>query len=138
MKFTNPILLAATAAVGMAVAGAACSGGPDGSAEATQAQEARSQIPNAEAPSTRETAGELATAEFRVEGMTCGGCAIATEMAVKKLDGVESADAEYDEATGEGRCSVTYDPSVVSTDQIGGAIEEAGFTPGLVHGPSGS
>ena len=73
----------------------------------------------------------LATATFDVEGMTCGGCALATEMSVKKLDGVASADAEYDEATGEGRCTVEYDPSAVDTDAIAAAIEEAGFTPTL-------
>lgn len=122
MNVTSRSLVTAIAAFVLATSGAACSGGTDTSAESTR--------------QSQET--QTATAEFRVKGMTCGGCAVATEMSVEKLDGVESADAEYDEATGEGRCSVTYDPSVVSTDQIDGAIEEAGFTPSLVHTSSGS
>lgn len=74
---------------------------------------------------------QLATAEFSVEGMTCGGCAIATEMSVKKLEGVSSADASYDEESGEGRCTVEYDPARVDTDAIAEAIRGAGFEPTL-------
>lgn len=76
----------------------------------------------------------LASAEFTVEGMTCGGCALATEMAVRKLEGVESVDAEYDESTGEGRCTVEYEPGAVDTDRIAAAIREAGFEPTLAKG----
>lgn len=131
--FTNGTLLA-TVAVVVAVAGAACSGGPDGSAETTQARASTS----AGTPASREAAAELATAEFRVKGMTCGGCAIATEMAVKKLDGVESADAEYLGEGESGRCTVTYDPSLVSAEQIASAIEGAGYAPTLASTSSGS
>lgn len=127
MNVTSQSLVTAMATFALAVSGTACSSGADTSAESTR-----------QSRETQTAGPELATAEFRVKGMTCGGCAVATEMSVEKLDGVESADAEYDEATGEGRCSVTYDPSVVSTDQIDGAIEEAGFTPSLVHTSSGS
>lgn len=73
----------------------------------------------------------LATAAFSVEGMTCGGCAIATEISVKKLEGVSSADASYDEESGEGRCDVEYDPARVDTDAIAEAIRNAGFEPTL-------
>lgn len=134
MKLTNRTLLVATAALAVAVAGAACSGGSDASAEATQAQASKS----ADSSASREEATELATAEFRVEGMTCGGCAIATEMAVKKLDGVESADAEYLGEGKSGRCTVTYDPSLVGTEQIASAIEGAGYAPTLATTSSGS
>lgn len=81
--------------------------------------------------------GQLAVAEFAVEGMTCGGCAIATEMAVKELDGVISADAEYDEATGSGRCTVEYDPRRVDPGRIMAAIRKAGFDPRLREGSTG-
>ncbi len=107
---------------------AACGGGADGVAESAD--------PGAEA-STSGSSDALATATFDVDGMTCGGCAVATEMSVKKLDGVASADAEYDEATGEGRCTVEYDPSAVDTDAIAAAIEEAGFTPSLTSTDGG-
>lgn len=134
MKFATSTLLTATAALGLAVAGAACSSGSDASAQATQAQASKS----ADSSASRGAAAELATAEFRVEGMTCGGCAIATEMAVKKLDGVESADAEYLGEEESGRCTVTYDPSLVSTEQIASAIEGAGYDPTLASTSSGS
>jgi copper chaperone CopZ len=85
----------------------------------------------------RSGSSELAVAEFTVEGMTCGGCALATEMAVMKLEGVASADASYDEATGEGSCTVEYDPSSVAPDRIVDAIRGAGFEPRLREGGSG-
>jgi copper chaperone CopZ len=114
-------LLAATAALGLGLAVVACSGeGEAGSASAADASPAR-----------------LATAEFDIDGMTCGGCALATEMAVKKLEGVESADADYDEAADEGRCTVEYDPSTVDTDRIAAAIRDAGFEPRLREKGSG-
>jgi len=75
-----------------------------------------------------ELPAELAVAEFDVDGMTCGGCALATEFALKKLDGVVSADASFDEATGEGRCTVKYDPGLVSPEQMVIAITDVGFT----------
>ncbi|NIP57547.1 MAG: hypothetical protein GWM92_07880 [Gemmatimonadetes bacterium] len=80
------------------------------------------------------TASRLATIEFDVEGMTCAGCAIATEISVRKLDGVTSVDAGYDEESGAGRCSVVHDPDVVSTDEIARAIRDAGFEPTLGSG----
>lgn len=84
-----------------------------------------------DSPAGEEPAAELATARFRVDGMTCGGCALATEMAVGKLDGVEDVEASYDDETEEGRCTVEYDASRVTTEEIAGAIREAGFEPTL-------
>lgn len=123
---TRRTLPAVAAATALALAGAACSGGSDTASRTN------------EAGASREEDVQLATAEFRVEGMTCGGCAMATEMAVEKLDGVESAEAEYLGEEEDGRCTVTYDPAVVSTDGIAAAIEGAGFEPSLAHTSSGS
>lgn len=128
---TKKTLLAATAALALALTGAACSGEAGGSAASTDAREVQTTARTAEAEGADGAPARLATAEFDVEGMTCGGCALATEMSVKKLDGVASADAEYDEETDQGRCTVRYDPSTVDTDRIAAAIEEAGFTPTL-------
>lgn len=126
MTRTNRHLTLAAVAVA-AVSLAAC-GGPgdeaDGTAEGAGAEAAA-------ASGAGEVAPKLATARFRVDGMTCGGCALATEMSVRKLDGVASADASYDEESGEGRCEVEYDPTAVSTEEIAGAIREAGFEPTL-------
>lgn len=80
---------------------------------------------------------ELAVAEFAVDGMTCGGCALATEVAVRKLDGVTSAEASYDAESGEGRCTVEYDPATVTPDRIADAIRGAGFQPRLQPDGSG-
>lgn len=119
-------LLTLAAAVAVALAGTACSGETGKTDGSGAAESVRS-----EAASDRGVTARLATVQFRVDGMTCGGCALATELAVKKLEGVRSADAEYDKATGEGRCTVEYDPKAVSVDRIAAAIERAGFRPTL-------
>lgn len=82
------------------------------------------------------TAAPLATAEFDVEGMTCGGCALATEAALKKLEGVVAADARYDERTEEGRCTVEYDPARVSPERMMAAIRDLGYVPTLLDAES--
>lgn len=123
-------MMIALAAVGLA--GGACGEGSDGPAERSpDAAAAHRDTTRAKAATAAQgpAQAELAVAEFAVEGMTCGGCALATEMAVRKLDGVTSADADYDESTGEGSCTVTYDPSVVTPDRIARAIRGAGFEP---------
>lgn len=107
----------------IAAASAACSGGGEGAASASGDGEA--------------SAVRLATAEFDVKGMTCGGCALATEAALKKLDGVATADARYDDATGEGRCTVEYDPARVGPDRMMAAIRELGYEPTLLETAGG-
>lgn len=73
----------------------------------------------------------LATARFSVEGMTCGGCALATEMSVRRVDGVSSVTADLGEDGGHGSATVEYDPARTGTEAIAAAIREAGFTPSL-------
>lgn len=63
------------------------------------------------------------TSTFDVEGMTCGGCEAGVKLKVKKLDGVTSVEASYDEGT----AVVTYDPEKVTPGQIIAAIEELGY-----------
>lgn len=75
----------------------------------------------------------LATAEFSVVGMTCGGCALAAEAALKKLDGVAAADADYDDRTGEGRATVEYDPAKVAPERMIAAMRELGYEPTLLE-----
>ena len=65
----------------------------------------------------------LTTTVFNVEGMTCGGCEASVKMVVKKLDGVEKVTASHK----EGRATVTYDSSEVSTVDIKAAIEKLGY-----------
>ena len=60
---------------------------------------------------------------FRVEGMSCGHCKAAVEGELGKLPGVERSNADLEKGTVE----VSYDESRVGTDELEGAIEEAGY-----------
>ena len=66
----------------------------------------------------------VVTSTFKVEGMTCGGCEVGVRMNVRKLDGVASVEASYD----EGRAKVAYDPDKVTPEMIVEAIEKLGYT----------
>lgn len=61
---------------------------------------------------------------FRVEGMSCGHCKAAVEEELGKLEGVEFSNAN----PGQGTVEVTYNDDQVNTDQLKGAVEEAGYT----------
>ncbi len=61
---------------------------------------------------------------FKVPDMSCGHCKAAVEGELSKLSGVESSNADVEKGT----VAVRYDESRVSTDQLKGAIEEAGYT----------
>jgi mercuric transport protein len=67
---------------------------------------------------------------FEVSGWTCGSCAAATRIALKKLDGVEDVktDPEKKEAF------VTYDDSKVTTDRMVQAIAKLGYQATLKNG----
>jgi copper chaperone len=62
--------------------------------------------------------------KFKVPDMSCGHCKAAVENELSKLSGVERANADI----GRGTVEVSYDESWVSTEQLKGAIEEAGYT----------
>ena len=49
-----------------------------------------------------------------VTGMTCGGCCVPVEAAVKKLDGVVAAKADYE----KGNATVTYEKDRVAVKEI--------------------
>jgi copper chaperone len=61
---------------------------------------------------------------FKVPDMGCGHCKATVENELSKLSGVERANADI----GRGTVEVSYDESQVSTEQLKGAIEEAGYT----------
>lgn len=73
----------------------------------------------------------LTRAQFRVEGMTCGGCVIGTRAVLARLEGVEKADASYDDSTGEGTAWALYDPARTTPERMMEAIRELGYTPTL-------
>lgn len=82
-------------------------------------------------------AGDRTTSVFRVEGMTCGGCEAGVKLKLRRLDGVEEAEASYEKS----RARVTYDPAEVTVERIIEAIEELGYEaecldePGSTCGP---
>ena len=58
------------------------------------------------------------TLTLHIEGMTCGGCTLATRKVLEKLDGVTKAEVSYEQK----RAVVTYDPSKVTVEQMIAAI----------------
>lgn len=61
---------------------------------------------------------------LKVEGMFCAGCAVAVQMAAKKVAGVD----EVKVSTGDGTAEVTYDPAKTSPEAIASVItENTGF-----------
>ncbi len=61
---------------------------------------------------------------LRVPDMSCGHCKAAVEGELSKLSGVRKANADVEKGTVE----VTYDEGTVTTEDLKGAIEEAGYT----------
>ncbi len=74
------------------------------------------------------------TSDFKVEGMTCGGCEAGVKMKVKRLDGVEKVTASHK----NGKASVTYDTAKVTTADIIAAIEDLGYTAELLESSAGT
>jgi mercuric transport protein len=83
----------------------------------------------AEAAPAPARAIELEKVTFRVEGMTCGGCAIAARTVLQRLEGVEKAEVSYEES----RAVVTYDPEKVTIEEMIAAIKELGYTATVVE-----
>jgi copper chaperone len=61
---------------------------------------------------------------LKVTDMSCGHCKAAVEGELNKLSGVQRANADVERSTVE----VSYDEGQVSTEDLKGAIEEAGYT----------
>ena len=61
---------------------------------------------------------------LKVPDMSCGHCKAAVEGELNKLSGVEKANADVEKGTVE----VSYDEGMVTTEDLRGAIEEAGYT----------
>ena len=65
----------------------------------------------------------METITLRVEGMSCGHCEIAVKDAVRSLPGIKKVKASRRKK----EATVKYDPSQVTVEQIGKAIQEAGY-----------
>lgn len=74
---------------------------------------------------------DLETVTLGIEGMTCGGCAIAARRVLTRLDGVEKAEVSH----AESRAVVTYDPVRVTPEQMIEALaERLGYSATVVTG----
>jgi Cu+-exporting ATPase len=60
--------------------------------------------------------------ELPIEGMTCASCAARIEKRLNKLDGVEASVNYATEAA-----AVSYDPAVVTPEELVAAVESAGY-----------
>jgi mercuric ion binding protein len=67
---------------------------------------------------------EPRTVALRIEGMTCGGCAVAARKALERLDGVSKVEVSYEKQ----RAVVTYDPDRVTVEQLIAAVRQLGYT----------
>jgi len=77
---------------------------------------------NVQAPMTP-TLDTLQKVTLHVEGMTCGGCTLATRKVLTRLDGVEKALVTYEPP----RAVVTFDPRKVTVPQMIAAIKTLGY-----------
>jgi mercuric transport protein len=84
----------------------------------------------AAAAPVRASALEPRTVTLRVEGMTCGGCAIAARKVLERLDGVTKAEVSYEKQ----RAVVTYDPERVTVEQMIAAVKKLGYTATVLAG----
>lgn len=67
---------------------------------------------------------QLATAQLKVQGMTCNGCVNAVKRALTNLPGVEDADVDLE----GGRAKVTYDPARASVEAMTTTIGQLGYS----------
>lgn len=70
------------------------------------------------------TAAEEKSVRLVVEGMTCGGCAVAAQKVLTRLEGVTKAEVSYEKK----EAVVTYDPAKVTVEQMIAAIKTLGYT----------
>ena len=68
---------------------------------------------------------ELTRVTLQIEGMTCGGCAIAARKVLRDLDGVQEAKVDYAKKT----AVVSYDPARLTPVQMIEALKtKLGYT----------
>lgn len=74
-------------------------------------------------PSSAAEAGAIRTVTLAVQNMTCGGCALTVKRALKQVDGVIEAKADY----GTHSATVTFDPGKATLEALTRATTRAGF-----------
>ncbi len=61
--------------------------------------------------------------QFKVEGMTCGGCVKSIQNALSNRDGVVDTKADLESKT----VTIEFDPAKIQKAGLAEAIEDAGF-----------
>jgi copper ion binding protein len=77
---------------------------------------------SSEANKTTSETSSFETADFQVTGMTCSSCPFIVESAISELDGVKEVKVQLPD-----QAAVTFDPSVISLDQIKQAVLNVGY-----------
>src|SRR5438445_2487865 len=67
------------------------------------------------------TPHKTATTNFHIEGMTCGSCATAVKLVLKKTPGVVGSTVSYEDK----RAVVTYDPAKTTPAKVAEAVASA-------------
>ena len=65
----------------------------------------------------------MKTTIFRIEGMSCDGCANTVKSAIEKEPGVQTVSVSF----AERQARVLYDPQAAGEDRLVAAIEKPGF-----------
>ncbi|WP_227816977.1 heavy-metal-associated domain-containing protein [Nitrogeniibacter aestuarii] len=65
----------------------------------------------------------METAQFKVEGMSCGGCVKGVTAALSAVEGVTDVKVELEAA----QATVQYDPAKATVARLHQAVEDAGF-----------
>lgn len=63
------------------------------------------------------------TATLEVKGWTCGSCAAATKIVLKKVEGVQAVATDFEHST----ATVTYDDAKTTAERLIAAVEKAGY-----------
>ncbi len=66
------------------------------------------------------------TIQFKVEGMSCGGCVKSVTAALSGVEGVGEVNVDLDAA----QATVQFDPAKTSPEALHQAVEAAGFDVG--------
>jgi copper chaperone len=65
----------------------------------------------------------MATADIKIEGMTCEGCVKSVTRTLQGVPGVETVEVSL----GQGKAEVTYDPAQTGVAELKRAVERAGY-----------
>lgn len=87
------------------------------SEEAAQPSTKAAPVPNGASSSA--TSSEVQRAALMIEGMVCQGCAEAAKQTLSRIDGVVSAETDFQAGT----ATVAFDPSKTNVDALAAAIE---------------